>query len=55
MKVSIGPVRCVEHAPEVGVIICHGKVYAAAAGPLSEAGLLVSQRAAALSRSGTGA
>lgn len=31
--------RCIELAPELGVIICHGKVYAAAAQPLREAGV----------------
>jgi hypothetical protein len=33
--------RCVELAPELGVIICHGKVYAAAAQPLREAGVVL--------------
>src|SRR5581483_6338307 len=33
--------RCVELAPERGVIICHGKVYAAAATPLRDAGVRV--------------
>lgn len=33
--------RCRELAPEKGVIICHGKVYAATASALREAGVLV--------------
>jgi hypothetical protein len=33
--------RCVELAPELGVIICHGKVYAAGARPLREAGVVL--------------
>lgn len=33
--------RCVELAPELGVIICHGKVYAEAAQPLREAGVVL--------------
>ncbi len=40
--------RCVELAPELGVIIRHGKVYAAGAQPLREAGVVVLRRAAAL-------
>lgn len=33
--------RCLELAPELGVIICHGKVYAAAAESLREAGVVL--------------
>ena len=33
--------RCVELAPELGVIICHGKVYAAGAQPLREGGVVL--------------
>lgn len=33
--------RCLELVPELGVIICHGKVYAAAAQPLREAGVVL--------------
>lgn len=33
--------RCVELAPEFGVILCHGRVYAAAAQPLREAGVVI--------------
>jgi hypothetical protein len=33
--------RCLEIAPEVGVIICHTKVYAAVALPLRQAGVTV--------------
>jgi hypothetical protein len=32
---------CIRLAPELGVIICHGKVYAAAAAPLRDAGVNV--------------
>jgi len=33
--------RCLDLAPERGVIICHGGVYAVAAGPLREAGVRI--------------
>jgi hypothetical protein len=33
--------RCIELGPECGVIICHGKVYAAVAQPLRDAGVAV--------------
>lgn len=46
--------RCGELAPERGVIICHGKVYAAAAPALRRAGVRVCTRRRFRSRSATG-
>jgi hypothetical protein len=33
--------RCIELAPERDVSVCHGKVYAAAAQPIRDAGVAV--------------